>query len=184
MPPPKKLYVAIIGTGLVGTELISQIVSLPRGSSPFQIVSLSSSKRTLFLDPASSSSPITQESWKSLLASSSSPPDFPALTTSLASLVSQEAGVAIVDNTSSNDVARLYPNWLEKGIHVVTPNKKAFSGDVALYDKIVDAGRKHGGGRWLNEATVGAGLPVVSTLRELVLTGDKVCFPLQTLDLS
>jgi homoserine dehydrogenase len=81
-----------------------------------------------------------------------------------------------VDNTSSDDVAAMYPSWLEKGINVVTPNKKAFSGDINLYQSILSASKKSGA-KFLNEATVGAGLPVISTLKELVMTGDKVCFP-------
>jgi hypothetical protein len=58
-------------------------------------------------------------------------------------------------------------------VHVVTPNKKAFSGSQDLYDRIVAASRE-GGAKFLHEATVGAGLPVLSTLKDLVGTGDKV----------
>jgi homoserine dehydrogenase len=88
-------------------------------------------------------------------------------------LVSPTQKVALVDNTSSEDVAAMYPAWLNAGFSVITPNKKAFSGDIALYEQIV-AASKTGGGRFLNEATVGAGLPVIGTLKDLVATGDKV----------
>ncbi|EDQ98293.1 uncharacterized protein LACBIDRAFT_242236, partial [Laccaria bicolor S238N-H82] len=60
------------------------------------------------------------------------------------------------------------------GINVVTPNKKAYSGDVQLWKDILEASSSQGGGRYLNEATVGAGLPVISTLKELLGTGDKI----------
>jgi homoserine dehydrogenase len=79
----------------------------------------------------------------------------------------------LVDNTSSDDVAALYPTWLGNGINVVTPNKKAYSGDLGLYESILHASEKSGA-RFLNESTVGAGLPIISTLKELVMTGDKV----------
>jgi len=79
----------------------------------------------------------------------------------------------LVDNTSSEDVARLYPYFLSKGVNVVTPNKKAFSSELALYDEIVAASLKTGA-RFYNESTVGAGLPIISTIKDLVATGDKV----------
>ena len=63
----------------------------------------------------------------------------------------------IIDCSASADVAELYPRWLSAGIHVVTPNKKANSGALALYAKLRDA-RRHGGSHYLYEATVGAGI--------------------------
>lgn len=58
-------------------------------------------------------------------------------------------------------------------MNVITPNKKAFSGDAALYDQILQAALESGA-KFLNESTVGAGLPIISTLKDLVATGDKV----------
>ena len=67
----------------------------------------------------------------------------------------------------------IYAEWLEAGIHVVTPNKKANSGPLAYYDSLKEA-RRLGGSSYLYEATVGAGLPVIQTLRDLRETGDKI----------
>ncbi|GLB42242.1 putative homoserine dehydrogenase [Lyophyllum shimeji] len=164
------IYVAVVGAGLVGSELVEQLLAIPPQRSPFRLISLSSSKRTIF-DAANPIAPGT--AWKEKLASSSQKVDFDFLTRQLAALVTPGQKVALVDNTSSDAVAALYPTWLEKGIHVVTPNKKAFSGDIALYERILDASRASGA-RFLNESTVGAGLPVISTLKDLVITGDKV----------
>ncbi len=75
----------------------------------------------------------------------------------------------IVDCSSSNDVANRYAGWLERGIHVITPNKSAGSGPWARYEAI-----KHQGARFRYESTVGAGLPVITTLRDLIDTGDEV----------
>lgn len=167
---PSKIYVAIVGVGLVGSELIDQLLSIPQETSPFRLISLTSSSRTIF----DAANPIAPGSgWKSQLTSSSEKPDFKVLTERLAQLVSSTQKVALVDNTSSDDVASLYPTWLEKGISVITPNKKAYSGDLNLYERIL-AASKASGARFLNEATVGAGLPVISTLKELLDTGDKV----------
>jgi len=166
MSPPK-IYVAVVGVGLVGSDLVDQILAIP---SPFSLISLSSSSRTIF----NSANPFTPGSeWKSQLKASPEKPDLGVLTDKLAGLVSPSQRVALVDNTSSDHVAALYPAWLGKGINVVTPNKKAYSGDLGLYESILTASRASGA-RYLNEATVGAGLPVISTLKELVATGDKV----------
>ena len=91
----------------------------------------------------------------------------------LPTLVRADNAVVFVDNTASPSVAETYPALLRAGVHVITPNKKAFSGSQNLYDQIVAASRE-GGTKFLHEATVGAGLPVLSTLKDLVGTGDKV----------
>ena len=78
----------------------------------------------------------------------------------------------IVDCSASDAVAARYPAWLAAGIHVVTPNKQAGSGDWARYAAIRRAQRR--GGHFLYEATVGAGLPVIQTLRGLLDTGDTL----------
>jgi aspartokinase/homoserine dehydrogenase 1 len=79
----------------------------------------------------------------------------------------------LLDCTASSEVASHYPEWLEAGIHIVTPNKKANSADLAFYRRLREARRK-GSSHYLYEATVGAGLPVVQTLRDLRETGDDV----------
>ncbi|KAG6830382.1 hypothetical protein H0H92_001019 [Tricholoma furcatifolium] len=165
-----KIYVAIVGVGLVGSELVEQLLSIPQDNTPFSLISISSSSRTIF----TADHPIQPGSqWKEKLAASTQKPDFNVLTKQLADLVSPSQKVAIVDNTSSDDIAKLYPQWLQNGISVVTPNKKAYSGELDLYERILSAS-KASGARFLNESTVGAGLPVISTLKELVATGDKV----------
>lgn len=167
---PSQILVAIVGVGLVGSELIHQLLSIPQNVSPFRLISLSSSTRYTF----DSTKPIQPtDDWKSALKTSTEKADLLALTGRLHSLVQANERVALVDNTSSDAVAALYPLWLEKGIHVITPNKKAFSGDVDLYNTIIQNSRASGA-RYLNESTVGAGLPVINTLKELVGTGDKV----------
>ena len=79
----------------------------------------------------------------------------------------------IIDCTASADVAVHYPRWLAAGIHIVTPNKKANSGPLDLYTRILSA-RRAGGSHYLYEATVGAGLPIIVTLRDLRETGDEI----------
>ncbi len=73
----------------------------------------------------------------------------------------------LVDCTASEAIAAHYADWLAAGIHIITPNKKANSGDLAYYQRLQSA-RRSGASHYLYEATVGAGLPVVQTLRDLV----------------
>lgn len=82
----------------------------------------------------------------------------------------------LVDNTSNEAWAGKYPELLKAGVSVVTPNKKGFSSGLDLWDGIFGAAKNGGGdgGFVFHESTVGAGLPVLSTLRELIDTGDKV----------
>jgi aspartokinase/homoserine dehydrogenase 1 len=77
------------------------------------------------------------------------------------------------DCTANDAVASAYAAVLEAAIPVVTPNKRANSGDYAYYKKITDYSRDRGI-PYLYEVTVCAGLPVISTLRDLHLAGDKV----------
>ena len=82
--------------------------------------------------------------------------------------------VVLVDNTSDQEVADSYSTLLKKGFHIVTPNKKAFSASYDRWEEIVGSAGKNGHGMVFHESTVGAGLPIVSTLTELVATGDEI----------
>jgi len=77
------------------------------------------------------------------------------------------------DCTASNDVADLYAEILQSSIPVVTPNKRANSGSLDYYKTLTGFSRTRGI-PYLYETTVCAGLPVISTLRDLFLSGDKV----------
>ena len=167
--PKNSVSVAIVGVGLVGSEFINQLLSFPKPS-PFRIVSLSSSKVHFFHPDGLT---ITPTGWKSDLAGALNKLDFQGLIRELAGLVTPSQKVILVDNTSSEDVAKLYPTILKFGIDIITPNKKAYSGDLQLYNSILSAGLESSA-RFLNEATVGAGLPIISTLKDLVATGDRV----------
>ncbi|KAJ6348744.1 hypothetical protein OIU77_006340 [Salix suchowensis] len=79
----------------------------------------------------------------------------------------------LVDCTADSSVASCYHDWLRRGIHVITPNKKANSGPLDQYLKL-RALQRQSYTHYFYEATVGAGLPIVSTLRGLLETGDKI----------
>ncbi|MDR2841880.1 MAG: bifunctional aspartate kinase/homoserine dehydrogenase I [Spirochaetaceae bacterium] len=77
------------------------------------------------------------------------------------------------DCTSSEDIALAYESILKGAIAIVTPNKKANSGSFDYYKRLTNYSRARGI-PYLYEVTVCAGLPVISTLRDLYLSGDKV----------
>ncbi|AKS42455.1 bifunctional aspartate kinase/homoserine dehydrogenase I [Wenzhouxiangella marina] len=79
----------------------------------------------------------------------------------------------LIDCTASDAIAERYAGWLARGIHVITPNKHAGSGPIERYRAIRRASQG-GSARWRYDATVGAGLPVIQTLRDLIDTGDRI----------
>ena len=79
----------------------------------------------------------------------------------------------IIDCTSSEERARQYLKFISQGLHVITPNKKAGSGPYAYYRSLMDASLRTGR-KFLYETTVGAGLPIICTLKDLRETGDTV----------
>ncbi|HJV48828.1 MAG TPA: bifunctional aspartate kinase/homoserine dehydrogenase I, partial [Geothrix sp.] len=79
----------------------------------------------------------------------------------------------LVDCTTSADLAARYPDLFDAGFHVVTANKKANSGTQAFYRQLRERSSRKGL-RFLYEANVGAGLPIIDTVKNLVLTGDRV----------
>jgi aspartokinase/homoserine dehydrogenase 1 len=70
-------------------------------------------------------------------------------------------------------VAALYGPLLERGIGIVTPNKIAMSGPLTIRDALLSSAREHDV-PLLYETTVGAALPLLRTIRDLVATGDRV----------
>jgi len=79
----------------------------------------------------------------------------------------------LIDCTASDAVAQRYASWLTRGIHVITPNKRAHSGPADYYRTLRELSR-NSSAHFLYEATVGAGLPVIQTLKDLVETGDEI----------
>jgi aspartokinase/homoserine dehydrogenase 1 len=163
--------VGIIGPGTVGRVLLDQIASqserLRRDFKlDLRVRGLMSSKRMLLSDKG-----VSLTRWKKEFDGVTTVPDLSAFV--------QHVGVdylpnrVIIDCTASGEVAKHYPAWLAAGIHIVTPNKKANSAPMDFYRGLQRA-RRDGGTHYLYEATVGAGLPVIQTLRDLRETGDEI----------
>ena len=78
-----------------------------------------------------------------------------------------------VDCTASTDVAGLYEDFLSNNISVVAANKVAASSDYDNYAKLKATARKRGV-KYLFETNVGAGLPIINTINDLINSGDKI----------
>ncbi|GAP87025.1 putative homoserine dehydrogenase [Rosellinia necatrix] len=165
-----QVFIAVIGVGGVGKCFLSQLSALAtrRPTPKLNLCYISSSTKAVFNTTDYS---IGIENALQELASSSEAPM--PLSKVADYLAAAPAKVILVDNTSSQDVANAYPLFLSRGISIVTPNKKAFSGPYKLWKDIFTAARISGA-KVYHESSVGAGLPVISTLKDLVDTGDEV----------
>src|SRR5688572_25532629 len=168
---PHTVSIGLIGPGTVGGVLLDQMASQVERLSrdlklDLRVRGIMSSKR---MHLANAEVPLA--GWRDVFNSKGEDADL----TRFAEHVRADhlPHAIIIDCSSSSDVAARYPAWLASGIHIVTPNKKANSSDLELYARLHDA-RRQGNAHYLYEATVGAGLPVIQTLRDLRDTGDQI----------
>lgn len=167
---PQTFAVGVIGPGNVGGALLDQLRAaqpqlLGKANLDLRLRAIASSTKML-LDGRGIGG-----DWRASFASGSEALDLDRFTAHLVG--SHLPHLVIVDCSASPLVADRYADWLAAGIHVVTPNKQAGAGASARYDAIREAAAASGA-RFRYEATVGAGLPVISTLRDLIDTGDAV----------
>ena len=172
---PATLSVGLIGPGNVGGALLAQLAeALPRFAAAPQMahrldlrLRAVAGSRTMALDdshidPAQAAARVRSDSAEAL--------DLDRFAAHIRAAHLPHA--LIVDCSGSDAVAARYPEWLALGIHIATPSKHAGSGDIARYRTIREATKR--GGMFRYEATVGAGLPVIQTLRSLLDTGDEL----------
>ncbi len=170
-PQRRRIALALLGPGRVGATFLEQLRDAAAGLAERErleivLVALASSRR-MVLDAAG----IDLGGWRSRLELKSEALDEERL---LAFLEQSPAERRIlVDCTASDRVAGAYVQLLSAGVAVVAANKKPFAGPAAVFASLKDAARR-GGAPLFHEATVGAGLPVLSTLADLERTGDRV----------
>jgi aspartokinase/homoserine dehydrogenase 1 len=168
------LHVGIVGYGLVGKELVNQILASADGLKnelgvAVEISAVARSKTMAFVGTGGQGA-LSGGAWPSAEEAL----DLKKLGQHLSAAANACGGRAIVvDNTASDTPVDFYEGWLQSGIDVATPNKRAGSGPIQRYDKIMTAA-KTGGSRFMYEATVGAGLPIVGPMQTLRRAGDEV----------
>jgi aspartokinase/homoserine dehydrogenase 1 len=163
--------IGVIGPGTVGRVLLDQLASQQqRLREQFQldlrIRGIMASKRMVLSDAG-----IELERWRAALERSDATADIARFIEHVHA--DYLPHTVLIDCTASERVAEHYAAWLASGVHVITPNKKANSAPWQAYCDVRAAGRMSGA-HYLYEATVGAGLPVIHTLRDLRETGDDI----------
>ncbi|WP_343204024.1 homoserine dehydrogenase [Luteibacter sp. Sphag1AF] len=170
MAPPLVVDIGLIGPGKVGTALLAQLKDaaprLLRDAGLHLRLRAVTDSRHMWLDcddEALNGRSHGAQTWR--------PADLHAFG---AYVRGEGDGVALLADCSASDrVADHYASWLSAGLHVITPNKKAGSGDLARWHAIHEAAAE-GSAHFGYEGTVGAGLPVIQTLRDLLDTGDQL----------
>lgn len=167
----KTVNIAIVGTGVVGSSFIEQLLSIKSNYVKFNVVAILKYQRHLISNDYKNL-PITSSNWSSYLESNSSEGTLsPAELLEFLKKDTKTPSI-LVDNTSNEEWAYSYPEFVANGISIATPNKKAFSSDLKLWNQLFTGNPKDG--LVYHEATVGAGLPVVNFLKEIIETGDEV----------
>jgi len=163
------ISVGVVGPGLVGRALLAQLeAQAPLLRSRFKldlrVRAIASSTRMVLGDPS-----LAADAWEG--GGSTVPTELDALAEHIRP--SHLPHAVIIDCSASDAVAERYAGWLDRGIHVITPNKRAGAGPLERYRAIKERAQARRT-RFFYEATVGAGLPVITTLRDLIQTGDRV----------
>jgi aspartokinase/homoserine dehydrogenase 1 len=161
------LSIGLLGPGTVGSALLGQLAEQAdhlrrRFNLDLRVRAIADSRRMALAETA-----IELPRWREAL-DAGEPVDLDRLVAHVHADHLPHA--VLVDCTASEQIGARYGDWLRDGIHVVTPNKKANSGPLEGYQALRDVRGVH----YLYETTVGAGLPILHTVRDLVQTGDAV----------
>ena len=165
------LSLGLIGPGNIGGTLLDQIAQegdrlKEQFGLDIRIRGICNSKKML-LDETG----IDPSDWRDRFAKESEPLDMERFLSHIAATYFPNS--VLVDCTTSSQIAMRYVEFLERGMHIVTPNKKAGTSPFPYYQKIFETSQRTGY-RFFYETTVGAALPVIGTLVDLVQTGDRI----------
>ncbi|MGH1365656.1 MAG: bifunctional aspartate kinase/homoserine dehydrogenase I [Calditrichia bacterium] len=164
--PKQTLNLFMVGVGLIGRELLSQIAEQQNSEEPEQairVVGLANSQKMCL-------GTVDLSRWEDQLKNSSEESSLKAFVQEILALNLPNS--IFVDCTGSDITPPYYHPLLKNGISVVTPNKKACSASYAMYRELQDAARQDA--CFFYETNVGAGLPIIRTLNDLKRTGDPV----------
>ena len=166
----KRLALAMIGVGNVGSAVLRQLHQqrsylLSKGFD-VTVVGLANSKR--FVADANG---IDLAGWKEQLRDASTRMEAATFARRIGAM--ELTNAALVDCTVGPTVVDAYPAFIDANLHIITPNKWANALPWPRYATLMEAlaARKR---HFLFEANVGAGLPIVSTLRDLIASGDEI----------
>jgi len=166
----KSIHLFLVGTGLIGKALLHQVLQQEQRLAREQhlelrLMGLANSRAMV----AGRGELPLEQALDSLAAGQ--PMDLDAFVRQ--AVAANLPNSVFIDCTASEAVANTYTTLLSANISVVTPNKKATSADFTSYQKLKSTARQRGV-RFLYETNVGAGLPVINTLTDLLLSGDRI----------
>jgi aspartokinase/homoserine dehydrogenase 1 len=168
--PRKRLALVVVGVGNIGGAFLQQLhqqrSDLAARGFDVRVVAVANSRHF-----ALERDGLDLTRWRQALARSRREMSPTALVRALSTL--QLTDAALVDCTASEGVVDAYPAFIDAGLHVITPNKHANVLPWPSYQALMDRLRRNQK-QFLCEANVGAGLPVISTLNDLVASGDRV----------
>ncbi len=160
----------LVGVGGVGGSLIEQVKQqkefLAKKDIEIRVCALANSDKMLLNENG-----LNLDNWQQDLENATQPSDFDVLLSFIK--LHHVVNPVFVDCTSAQSVANLYARALKEGFHVVTPNKKANTSSYAYYQEMRENARQSQH-KFLYETNVGAGLPVIENLQNLLAAGDEV----------
>ncbi|MCU7493825.1 MAG: bifunctional aspartate kinase/homoserine dehydrogenase I [Ignavibacteria bacterium] len=167
----KSINLFVIGTGLIGRTLFQQIKNqleflYSHLKIEIKIIAIANTRRMLFDYEG-----IDVDGWEERLFGKGEESNAELFIERM--IGSNLPNSIFVDCTSSEVIMLKYLEILSSSISIVTPNKKANSSNYEYYLQLQKAAQKHSA-NFLYETNVGAGLPVISTLHDLVFSGDKI----------
>jgi len=167
--------VFLVGCGVVGSELIAQIsrqqASLKEQNIALKVYGIANSKGMVFDQEG-----IDLGNWQEVMVQGAEKKQAVEVSAeNIKKFVSDNHLInpVLVDSTSNEALAMSYVDYLAEGFHVVTPNKKANTDSWQYYQELRSTAQKTNR-RFLYETTVGAGLPVIDTLQNLIKAGDQL----------
>ncbi|MEP4531980.1 MAG: bifunctional aspartate kinase/homoserine dehydrogenase I [Cyclobacteriaceae bacterium] len=167
----KRINLFIIGTGNVGKAFINQLTGQftflkKQHQLNIKIIGLANSRKMTFMKDG-----IPLSKWEDKMAQASEKFDRQAFFQYMEDYNLRNS--IFIDITASGDIATMYPDVLKESISVVTPNKIAATAKHEDYLELKDTARRFSS-QFLFETNVCAGLPVLSTLSDLIKSGDQV----------
>lgn len=160
-PRPAHARIALLGTGTVGSAVLARIDGW-KGTPFGERLTLAHVANSRF---AFSPSPGTS-GWCEV-------PEKAAALTDVARTLGAQGTRIVIDATANDAVAEYHAHWLSQGIHVVTASKLGQGASLARWRAIRDA-QRIGDSRYGDSATVGAGLPLLRSIRALQAGGDRI----------
>ncbi|WP_343568767.1 bifunctional aspartate kinase/homoserine dehydrogenase I [Sphingobacterium sp.] len=167
----KTLHVFNIGTGNIGATLFKQLENqheflLDKNDIEIKVVGISNSRKMLF-----NTEGVDLNNWSDELAKNGTESDLALFIDRMKAL--NLPNCVFIDNTASKLPATYYEDIFKSNISIVTCNKIANSGKYEQYKTLRDTAHRHGVD-FFYETNVGAGLPIVRVLKDLMLSGDRI----------